>query len=234
MMKNSLSDVIPLVALNDLVNSLIPQKIEEINSVEISIKIENYELNIRELSAFLSFLDRVYGRIKDWNLSSYSHLPNQQLKIETVRLGSVEIVISEILVQAKENLTAIVILYAAIKILNPMSEFVKRSAESYKLIAEAKKLLSEEIKNKAEVQKLLSETNKLDEETKLVELNRQKLEREDNLNLLNTLDKKRVNQIFKLMKEIYIREEKSLPKVKKFTDEKVKEIELKVKGNKDL
>ena len=33
---------------------------------------------------------------------------------------------------------------------------------------------------------------------------------------------------------IYIREEKSLPKVKKFTDEKVKEIELKVKGNKDL
>ncbi len=34
--------------------------------------------------------------------------------------------------------------------------------------------------------------------------------------------------------KIYIKEEKFLPKVKKFTDEKVKEIELKVKSNKDL
>lgn len=231
-MTNPLSEIVPLIALNDLVNSLIPQEIEKINSVEISIKIENYELNIRELSAFLSFLDRVYGRIKDWNLSSYSHLPTQQLKIETVRFGSIEIVISEILIQAKENLTAIIVLYVAIKILKPMSEFIKNSAEGYKLIAEAKKLLSEEIKSKAETQKLLSERNKVDEETKLIKLNRQKLEREENLNLLNTLDKKRVNQIFKLMKEIYIKEEKSLPKVRKFTDEKVKKIELKV--NKDL
>ena len=233
-MTNHLSEIVPLVALKDLVNSIIPQKNEEINSVEILIELENYEINVRELSAFLSFLDRIYGRIKDWNLSSYSHLPNQQLKIETVRFGSVEIVISEIFVQAKEHFTAIVVLYTAVKLLKPMSELIKSSAESYKLIAEAKKLLSEVVKNKAETQKLFAETNKIDEETKLIELNSQKLEREENLNFVDSLDKKRLNQIFKLIKEIYIKEEKTLPKIKKFADEKIKEIQLKVKGKSSL
>jgi hypothetical protein len=60
------------------------------------------------------------------------------------------------------------------------------------------------------------------------------LELENNVNLLNELDKKRIDQIFKLLKEIYIKEQKSLPKVKKFADEKVKEINLKVKSNKNL
>ena len=137
-MKNSLSDIVPQVALRDLVDTLILHEIEKIHSVELSIRIESYDLNIREFSAFLSFIDRVYGRMKDWNLSSYSHLPNQQLKIETIRSGSIEVVISEILIQAKEHLAPIVIVLAALTVLKPMSEFIKSSTESYKLMAEAK------------------------------------------------------------------------------------------------
>ena len=94
--------------------------------------------------------------------------------------------------------------------------------------------MSEQVKNKAESQKLLSEANKLDEEAKLIAVNRQRLEIENDINLINAIDKKRINQIFKLLKEIYFKEEKSLPKVKKFADEKVKEIKLKVKDSNDL
>lgn len=238
-MEKSLSKIVPLVALKDLVDVIIPQKIEDIDSVELSIRIDNFGLNIRELTTFLSFIDRVYGRIKDWNLKKYSHLPSQQLKIETIRFGSVEIIVSEILIQAKENLTPIVVVLATVAILKPMAELVRSSAESYKLIAEAKKLLSEEIKIKAETQKLLSESNKFDEETKLISLNRQNLELEnlesgDRIKSLDSLDQKRINQIFKLLREIYIKEEKSLPKIDKFASEKVKDLKLIVRKKKDL
>ena len=233
-MRNLLYEIISSVALQEIVDAVIPQSIEEIEKVELIIRIEDFELNVRELTVFLSFLDRVYGRAKDWDLKRYSHSPNQQLKIESVNSGSIELVISEILVYTKENFTSLVILFAAARILKPISELVKSSAESYKFIAEAKKSLSEEIKNKAESQKFLSEANKLDEEAKLIKVNRQKLEIENKTNLLSNLDKKSIDQLFRLLKKIYVKEKKHLPKIKKFADEKVKEIELKVKTKKNL
>jgi hypothetical protein len=147
-MKNSLSEVVPLIALKDLIDVIIPQDIEEINSIELSIRIEDFEVNIRELTTFLSFIDKVYGRMKDWSLNSYSHLPNHQLKIETIRFGSIEVIISEILVQAKENLIPLVVVFIALKVLKPLSEIIRSSAESYKLVVEAKNYLVKKSKIK--------------------------------------------------------------------------------------
>jgi hypothetical protein len=220
----NLPDKVPFIALQDLVSALIPYDVEAESEIELVIVFESFDLNIREFIAFLSFADRIYGRLKNWNLYRYSQLTRQQLHIAEFRFGSIEAVITETILTTKDYLIPLAVLFFALRSLKPVSETTKNFADSYKSLKDAEKA-------SAEIKKLNAETIKINEETKLVRINRKKLEAEFKQDeFLRELDQKRINQLITLLRELFKMEKRYLPKAKKFIDRKVKDVKLQIRG----
>jgi hypothetical protein len=218
-----LPDKVPFIALQDLVSALIPYKVEDESQIELVIVLESFDLNIRDFTAFLSFVDRIYGRLKNWNLYSYSQLNRQQLRISEFRFGSLEAVLTETVLHTKDQLIPLAVLYLVLRALKPISETTKNFVDSYKSLKESEKISTE-------IKKLSAEIIKINEETKLIRINRKKLEFELKQDeFLKELDEKRINQLITLIRELFEMEKRYLPKAKKFIDKKVKDIKLQIK-----
>ncbi len=78
---------IPKVALDDFTALFVPPEAPFGSVVELVVKIEDESLNVREFAAYLSLVDRVYGRLTHPGLRSYSQTLRDQVEITEIRKG---------------------------------------------------------------------------------------------------------------------------------------------------
>ncbi|MDQ3323042.1 MAG: hypothetical protein M3525_11540 [Acidobacteriota bacterium] len=60
--------------------------------IELSISINDENVNLKDFTAYLSLIDRLYGRLSPTGLRSYALRKNEQLNIAEFRKGSLEII----------------------------------------------------------------------------------------------------------------------------------------------
>src|ERR1700730_13881137 len=160
----------PKSTLSDLASLFAPVDVLAVSSVELTITVKDHDLNVREFGAYLSLADRVYGRVSNVGLRSYSLTPYAQLQISEVRRGSIELIIREALSYHNDP-TLILILWLFLKYfpvgIKMISESTKNFADSYKSIEEGKlvrenrKNLKEKMKHDELLKKLAEKKKKL-------------------------------------------------------------------------
>jgi len=87
----------PDSALRDLRDVYIPADTPEGSFLELSIRIADKDLTIRDLSAFLDLIDRIYGRLSEKGLPSYARKDHGHLQINKLQKGSWELLLQEVI-----------------------------------------------------------------------------------------------------------------------------------------
>jgi hypothetical protein len=114
-MASELSLPTPRATLVSLRRAVIPEDAPGDALIQLIITVDNSEVKIRQFSAYLSLIDRTYGRLSPQGLASYSHTSYAQLGVSFQR-GSLDIIISELLSHI-DSITAIVVLRYLLKYL---------------------------------------------------------------------------------------------------------------------
>jgi len=237
-------------AIEAISQAVISQEVVENEIVELVIVCEP-NFTVRDFISYLRLADRIYGRLLDWNLHSYSQKPYEQLKINEVRTGSFEIVILQ---EIGLFIKALGMLYLILKYfpmaIKTTSEAAKNFSEAYKnlretnhkLPAETKKLEAETFRIYQDVDKLVPlqsekmyrEIIRTDEEIQSLRINRKKLELElQEDEELRNLEEKYKKQIPQLIKELLSKEKKDIAKAKRFATNNVKEVKIRKKKKND-
>jgi len=144
---------IPRKTLNDLINIFIPHKTPPDATIELSIKIKEKGFSIRDFAAYLTLIDKTYGRFTPRGLKSYAQKRKEQLKISTMRPGSMEIIISEVFA----NIDKIAILIILRSLIKYLPSAIKMTASAYREYEEAR--LTKE--RRKQLRKQIEEDNKL-------------------------------------------------------------------------
>jgi len=105
---------VPRRALADIAHSFIPEDTSYEATVELVITIEDSNINVREFAAYLSLIDRVYGRLSSKGLHSYAHTESGQLEITEIRKGSIELIVSQ-LVSEFRGVAVLIVLWQVLK-----------------------------------------------------------------------------------------------------------------------
>ena len=132
---------------NELLNLFIPEDTPPDSKIELCIKIEDKNINIREFGAFLSYLDYLYGRFYKSGIYSYAHSRNEQLEICSFEIGTIDLIISKILEQIDPK--QFIFIYLILKLL---PKAIRELIGAYKEFGDARianlnrKLLKEQIK----------------------------------------------------------------------------------------
>ncbi len=85
---------LPRNAIQAIQDVIFPSGISSDQRLQLLIGIEPKNAPLREIGAYLSLVDRLYGRLDPAGLLSYSHTHERYLRISTVRPGSTNIIIS--------------------------------------------------------------------------------------------------------------------------------------------
>jgi len=137
----------PDSALRDLRNAYIPSDTPEGACLELSIRIADEDLTIRELSAFLDLIDRIYGRLSEKGLPSYARKEHGHLKINKLQKGSWELLLQEV-ISSPYSHTLIVILLA-VKYLPPA---VQSIATAYNQVEQGRLARANRLRIKADME----------------------------------------------------------------------------------
>ncbi len=113
---------------------IIPDTAPSEAQIELSIMIDESDLRIRDLVAFLELIDRTYGRLSPQGLRSYAHKREDQIQVTEVRPGSLEIIFSEVLT----NLDKITIIIALQLLLKYLPDLLKSLAIAFREFEEAR------------------------------------------------------------------------------------------------
>ena len=88
---------IPKKLTNNLVNLFFPGEINETDKLELLISFKDKNISVRQLSAYLNFIDKAYGRLSPKGIIHYSRTSKYELKVFEIRHGSLDLIISNIL-----------------------------------------------------------------------------------------------------------------------------------------
>ncbi|HEY4756124.1 MAG TPA: hypothetical protein VIH28_08725 [Ignavibacteriaceae bacterium] len=149
---------LPQKTSNEVINLFIPENTPPDSEIELSIKIEDKNINIREFGAFLSYLDYLYGRFHQDRIYSYAHNRSKQLEISRFEKGSIDLIFSKILEEIDPK--QIVFIYLALKF---FPKAIRELIGAYKDYEEARlanvnrKLLKEQIKKEELLRELSNE-----------------------------------------------------------------------------
>lgn len=78
----------PNKALSEVWAILLPLDLEPGTTIQLTIRISEEDVVLRDLSAFLDLVDRMYGRLSRKGFQSYSHKQYGHLEISRIRHGS--------------------------------------------------------------------------------------------------------------------------------------------------
>ena len=137
---------------------VLPKGIDESQSIRLSIQIDESGVNVRDMSGYLAFIDRVYGRLTSDGLRSYAQLPKQQIQVAEIKPGSWELVFQE-LIGNIDKVSATLLLGLVLRYL---PEMIKSLTGAYKDYEEARLLrlqrekLLKELEDEKEVEILSS------------------------------------------------------------------------------
>jgi hypothetical protein len=124
---------IPKTALVDLREVFIPTETPDNSYLELSIRIADENLVVRDLSAFLDFIDGVYGRLAKEGFQSYARRERGHLKVERIQKGSWELLLREVITSSYSH--ALIIILLAVKYLPPA---INSLASSYNQVEQGR------------------------------------------------------------------------------------------------
>ena len=155
----------PNSALVDLRQAFIPADTPDGSYLEISIRIADKDLALRDLGAFLEFADRIFGRLSMNGLPSYARREHGHLKISKMQRGSWELILQELISSGYSH--ALLVIYLAIKYLPQGMDSIASSynhIEQGRLARENRKRIRKEMEQDKELKTLSdSRRNQLSE-----------------------------------------------------------------------
>ena len=158
---------VPHISIKELTNLLIPRDTPSEAVVELIISIQCKNINIREFGNYLVFIDKLYGRMYSKGIYSYAHKREKQIAISTIKTGSIEVIISEILSKIDPQTLAVIWL-----VLKFLPSTIKNLTGAYKDIEESRliRLNRKLIKEKMRSDKILAnlDSNRINQLAKIV------------------------------------------------------------------
>ncbi len=126
-------------AAQALIRAMLRTAGDEKKKAELVVKLRGQGINVRELGAYLTMVDRVYGRLGRPGLRSYAQARDRQLQIARFRRGSLEIAIAEFVSAANVSLVILCVFLKLLpNFLKGLSEALKRMAETFETIEKGK------------------------------------------------------------------------------------------------
>jgi len=111
-----LSPTIPKKLVTNLFNMYIPEEVSLDKRFELIIRMRAENISVRQLAAYLNFIDKAYGRLTPRGIMHYARTSTYELNVTEIRHGSLEIVISNILSEST-SIKAIIIVGLLLKYL---------------------------------------------------------------------------------------------------------------------
>lgn len=205
---------VPHTLFPDLVSAFLPHDIPSEAVVELVITSEGEGIPAREFAEYLSFIDRVYGRLSPVGLMSYAHRERGRLQIAEINKGSLETVFRFFADQAD----VAIILFLVVKYL---PHWIKASAEAYKTYEEGR-LVGEQRAH-------LKVVNRYDE-SQLARENRKRIrEQIQEESSIAALDEPRKAQLTTLIVELLTEENPRLSAPIRFARRLVKRVVLRIR-----
>jgi len=175
---------------------------DEFEKFDLIITLDENNLSLRELGAFVMIIDRFYGRLTTVNLNTYAQKEERHLKLTSITSGSTIATINNILgLMSKEEAMFLLLL---IKFL---SSAIKAGSEGLVKISKAFDKF-EKGKLSRYIRKSLKEDIGQDK-------------------LLSSLDEKSKHKLAELLEKRYTLEKRHLAYAAKFARKKLKSVELK-------
>lgn len=134
----------------------------DFDSSELTIKIQETNINIKEFSSYLEFIYKVDGQLSEVSFARYSHNPRRQIEISEVRFGSWDIVIEKVLNSIEADKLAII--YFTLKFLPKIIEaFIDKVHTYYQILETRENYLEkrENRKKRKELRKLINDEQEL-------------------------------------------------------------------------
>jgi hypothetical protein len=139
-------------ALDDIAYSFIPQDTSHKATVELVISIDDSSINVREFAAYVSLIDRVYGRLSPKGLNSYAHSESGQLEITEIRKGSIELIISQVVSEFR-GVAVLIVLWQVLKQIPHITAAFKDYQEGM-LARQNRKRIKQEMKQEEALKRL--------------------------------------------------------------------------------
>lgn len=188
----------------NLSQSLFKDVANDFDSLELAIKIQQTDVNVKELSSYLEFIYKVDGHLSEVSFSRYSHTPRRQIEISEVRFGSWDIVIERVLNGIDADRLAII--YFTLKFLPKIIEtFIDKIHTYYQILETRENYLEkrENRKKRKELRKLINDEQEL-----------------------NFLDKKQKEKIVLVIESLYEKAGDTNIPASRFAQKFIKEIKL--------
>jgi len=126
-MNNSLLPV-PKRLVGNLLKRFLPEYYTGDDKLELIIRLKGKDISVRQLAAYLTFLDKAYGRLTPKGIAHYARTTKYELRVSEIRHGSIEIVIANLL-SDPESIKALIIVGLLLKF---MSGTIKSVLSSYR------------------------------------------------------------------------------------------------------
>ncbi len=204
---------IPKAAVQALTGSLIPPESSSGAVIELVIRLDNGALNARGFGAYLALADRVYGRMTEVGLKSYSQAVAGQLEIQEVREGSVELLVAKS-VSHPGQARPLAVLWLCLKHLPTWTRLWVEATES----------------RAEEPTSLLISQGSWQEESLAKETRRRFKHELKQDTLVGRLDERRVGQLARLLEDLYTAEYRHLPAASRFARKSVRDVLLLVRS----
>jgi hypothetical protein len=206
----SLPARVPRTVLLDLASVLTPDASG--GPIELIVISEDTGVNLREFAAYLTLIDRVYGRLSSRDLRDYAERSQAQLKVAQFRSGSLETIFTT----AIESLDAqhLLVLWVFLKYL-PTG--VREVLGAYRDYEEARY---------ARVQRRQLERSVERRESPAFRAHLRESIRADPE--LRNLSAERIRQLARLLDSLYSEEKRRLPAARRFSVRYVRRLKLRV------
>ena len=149
---------IPKKLISNLLELILPPGTRGDGKLQLIIGLRTKEISIRKFAAYLNFIDKTFGRLTPEGITSYSKTSKYELKIAEVRLGSWEIIITNLL----SNTASINALIVVGLLLKYLPGIIKSSFSSYRDYEEGRlaRIRRQQIKEQIKEDEKLSQLEK--------------------------------------------------------------------------
>lgn len=230
----SLPARVPHTLLPDLVSAFVPPDAPFDAVLELVITIKGEGIPAREFAAYLSLIDRLYGRLDPDGIRSYAHREQGRLRISEIHKSELEIIFRT-LHSHQDAATFIVIAY----ILRCLPNILKAGGEFYKNLAEGSKGFADARKSNEEAIGIREDTRHKEimnryEETRIARENRKHIReiiwQDPELERLNEARK---SQLIALADALVAEENNNLPAPIRFARHEVKDVRLGISSQRE-
>ena len=219
-MNNSLLPV-PKRLIVNLLKRFLPEHYTGDDKLELTIRLKAKDISVRQLAAYLNFLDKAYGRLTPKGIAHYARTPEYELRVSEIKHGSIEIVIANLL-SDPESIKALIIVGLLLKY---MQGTIKSVLASYRDYEEARlaRARRQQIKEQIKHDKRLAELP-----------DRQVNQLSHLLDLMYGMDMRNLPKAHKFSKETVIEVEFELQKHKDSLSEKEKIRKIIIREKSDI